>query len=66
MEIDTFITELQDKFYYKNTWLKSGHALQESVMTTIKSFLIKKNLVLISKSELDRMKYELSKNGISW
>ena len=66
METDKFIEELQEKFYNKNTWYKSGHALQDSVMSTIKSFIIKKNLVLIPKVELDKMKAALHKNGISY
>ncbi len=66
METDKFIEELKEKFYNKGTWFKGGHALQESVLATIKSFLIKKNLVIISKSELDKTKAALYKNGISY
>lgn len=56
MEIDEFITLIGDKLYQKNTWAKSGHALQESVMETIKGQLLKKNLVLVHKTEYEDLK----------
>ena len=55
MEIDEFIKQLDDKFYEKGTWLKSNRALKESVLATIKSHLLKKNLILVSRSELDQL-----------
>lgn len=59
METDEFINQLKEKFYNKNTWLKSGSALENSVYDTIKSFLLKKNLVIISKAEYDQLKTKL-------
>ena len=59
MDIDEFINQLKEKFYNKNTWFKSGHALQDSVYDTIKSFLLKKNLVIISKAEYDQLKTKI-------
>ena len=56
MDNDQFIEELKEKFYNKHTWYnKSGHALQDSVLSTIKAFLQKKNLIIVSKAEWDRL-----------
>ena len=56
MEIDEFINELKEKFYNKNTFLKRALDCEQSVLNTIKSFLLKKNLVIISKAEYDQLK----------
>jgi len=55
MEHDEFISQLKEKFYNKNTWLKPSYALQDAVLDTIKSFLLKKNLVIISRSDLSKL-----------
>jgi len=59
MELDQFIEKLKEKFYNKNTWFKSGSALQDSVCDTIKSFILKKNLIIISKAEYDQLKTKI-------
>lgn len=57
MDNDEFLKELNERFYNKNTFLKPrGSAIRDSVLDTIKSLLSKKNLVIISKSELDKLK----------
>ena len=56
MEHDEFIDELKEKFWNKGTFFKKhGHALEDSILSTIKSYLLKKNLVIISKTELAKL-----------
>lgn len=55
MTNDEFIEQLKERFYNKNTWFKPSYALQDAVLDTIKSFLQKKNLVIISKAELSKL-----------
>jgi len=62
MEIDEFIKELETKFWNKGTFFKPTNAMRDAVMDTIKSLLLKKNLVLISKSELTQLKYKAGLN----
>ena len=55
MDHDEFIKLLEEKFCNNGTFLKPGAACKESVMNIIKSTLLKKNLVIINKSELEKL-----------
>lgn len=55
MELDQLLKELKEKFYNKNTFLKSAHACEESVLQTIKSLFLKKNLIIVSKVEYEEL-----------
>jgi hypothetical protein len=56
MDTDQFISELKEKFYNKNTFFKRASDCEQSVLNTIKSYMLKKNLVLISKAEYEQLK----------
>lgn len=56
MDNDEFIRELKEKFQNKGIYFKPAFALENSIFDTIKAYLLKKNLVIISKSELDKLK----------
>jgi hypothetical protein len=56
MDIDYFLKELKDKFFQNGTFFKRGNAAQESCLNVIKSYLLKKNLVIVSKVEWDKLK----------
>jgi len=57
MEIDKFMEELKEKFRNKNTWSKTCvYAVKDSVYDTIRSFITKNNLVIITKAEYDHLK----------
>lgn len=55
MEHDEFIRELKEKFFRKGTWFKCGSVIEQSVLETIKALLLKKNLIIVSKVEWDRL-----------
>lgn len=56
MNIDYFLKELEDKFFQNGTFFKRGNLAQESCLNIIKSYLLKKNLVIVSKVEWERLK----------
>ncbi len=55
MELNKLLEELKERFYRNNTFFKSSHACEESVLQTIKSYFIKKNLIVVSKVEYDAL-----------
>ena len=56
MDIDYFLKELDDKFFQNGTFFKHGNAAQESCLDVIKSYVLKKNLVIVSKVEWEKLK----------
>ena len=58
MNIDYFLQELDDKFFQNGTFFKHGNAAQESCINVIKSYFLKKNLVIVSKTEWERLTNE--------
>lgn len=56
MEIDELLEILKEKFYNKNTFGKHRQACEESVLQTIKGTLLKKNLILVNKTEYEKLK----------
>lgn len=56
MNIDYFLQELDDKFFQNGTFFKHGKAAQESCINVIKSYFLKKNLVIVSKTEWEKLK----------
>jgi len=55
MNNDQFIQDLKDKFRNKGTWMKPSYALEDAVFDTIKAYMSKKNLVIISRSDLSKL-----------
>lgn len=55
MELNKLLQELKERFWRNNTFFKSAHACEESVLQTIKAFFIKKNLIIVSKAEYDAL-----------
>jgi hypothetical protein len=50
-----FVTELKERFYHTNKLLQFSLKQQDVILDTIKAFLLKKNLVVVSKVEYDRL-----------
>lgn len=56
MNNDSFLKELEERFYQNGVFLKKGSASQKSCLNVIKSYLLKKNLVIVSKVDYERLK----------
>jgi len=56
IDLDELIRELDNKFDKNGTWFKWGSHQRESVLGVIKSYFLKKNLVILPKVEYDRIK----------
>jgi hypothetical protein len=50
-----FIEELKETFYHKNKLLRFSLSQQNTIFDTIKAFLQKKNLVVVSKVEYEKL-----------
>ena len=50
-----FVAELKETFYHKNKLLRFSLSQQNTIFDTIKAFLQKKNLVLVSKVEYEKL-----------
>jgi hypothetical protein len=55
MEHDKFIEELDIQLWNKGTLFKSGSALKESLFAVIKNYLLKKNLIIVSRAEYEKL-----------
>ena len=55
MELNKLLEELKERFWRNNTFFKSSHACEESVLQTIKSLFLKKNLIIVSKVEYEEL-----------
>lgn len=55
VELKKVIAELSEKFYNNNTFLKPAAAARESVIQTIIAYFLKKNLVIVSRSEYESL-----------
>ena len=53
MNPQKFVDELKEVFWRKNKLLQFNSRQQDSIFDTIKAFLQKKNLVIVSKVEYD-------------
>ena len=55
LQIKDLITELEQKFWNNNTFAKHASAAKESVLQTIKAYFYKKDLVIVSRTEYERL-----------
>lgn len=55
MKLEHFLTDLKDRFYCNNTFMKRSYAAEQSVLETIKSYFIKRDLVIITKYEYEKL-----------
>ncbi len=68
VELNKLIDDLTEKFWNNNTFSKPAANARESVLQTIKAYFIKKDLVIVSRVEYERLLKEIenireSENG---
>jgi hypothetical protein len=68
VELNKLIDDLSEKFWNNCTFSKPAANARESVLQTIKAYFIKKDLVIVSRVEYDRLLKEIenireSENG---
>jgi hypothetical protein len=55
VKLDKLIDDLTQKFWNNNTFSKPAMNARESVLQTIKAYFIKKDLVIVSRVEYERL-----------
>ena len=55
VELNKLIDDLSEKFWNNNTFSKSAPAAKESVLQTIKAYFLKKDLVIVSRTEYEKL-----------
>lgn len=61
MNPQEFVNELKEVFWNKNKLLQFNSRQQDSIFDTIRAFLQKKNLIIVSKVEYDKLVEEREK-----
>ena len=55
VELNKLIDDLSEKFWNNNTFSKPAAAARESVLQTIKAYFLKKDLVIVSRTEYEKL-----------
>jgi len=55
VKLDKLIDDLTEKFWNNNTFAKPAMSAKESVLQTIKAYFLKKDLVIVSRVEYERL-----------
>lgn len=55
VELNKLIDDLSEKFWNNNTFSKPAPSARESVLQTIKAYFLKKDLVIVSRSEYEKL-----------
>lgn len=55
IELNKLIDDLSEKFWNNFTFSKPASAARESVLQTIKAYFLKKDLVIVSRTEYEKL-----------